>query len=473
MKMFSKQVTTVLGLTLDGGILTAVELKRSNGTVHVLRRVSAPLTLDTLRDEPELVGREIRNILNGARITTRRCVAGFPALWALTLHTPVPAIEGDDLASLLELESERGFACGVDELRVASKIYRQDAGEGNATLIGVPKGYLERFESVLAAAQLKTASISVGVLALPEAQEGAVTAEIADSKINLLLGSKMGVIALRTIEGAFDSEGAETRINGDLLARELRITLGQLSTDLRQSIRHLNIFGERRFASQLLDDMTGRLRSLGLEARHLTTYTGPHHGLVVAGDAPVSSALSLAAEFLSDECEVFEFLPPRPTMWEQISSKYSSRGVAYAGGAAVVIVLLTLGLFLYQQWQLSNYQTEWDGMKTKVAELEELQNKARRFRPWNDSSFGTMSVMRRITEAFPEDGTVSAKMIEIRNGTVISCTGTAKDNQSLLGTIDRLRGTPQVRDLRVDQIRGKAPLQFTFNFQWGPVTDED
>ena len=81
--------------------------------------------------------------------------------------------------------------------------------------------------------------------------------------------------------------------------------------------------------------------------------------------------------------------------------------------------------------------------------------------------------MRRITEAFPEDGTVSAKMIEIRNGTVISCTGTAKDNQSLLGTIDRLRGTPQVRDLRVDQIRGKAPLQFTFNFQWGPVTDED
>ncbi len=473
MKMFSKQSMTVLGLTLDGGTLNAVELKRSNGAAHIVRQVSAPLALDPLRDEPELVGREIRNLLNGARITTKRCVAGVPASWALTLHTQIPAIEGEDVTSLLALEAERGFACGVDELRVSSRIYRTENGEGYATMIGVPTGYLERLESVLAAAQLKTASISIGILALPEAQSGAVTAEIADAKINLLLGSKMGVVALRTIEGAFDSEGAEKRIQGDLLARELRITLGQLSPEVRQSIQQFNIFGERRFADQLLEDMAGRIRNWGLQARHVTTCQGTHHGVAIEGNAPVSSALSLAAAFLSDETDTFEFLPPKPTVWEQISSRYSSRGLAYAGGAAVAILLLTGGAFLFQQLELSKQENKWAGMKTKVSELEELQNKARQFRPWNDSSFGTMNIMRRITEAFPEDGAVSAKMIEIRNGNVISCRGTAKDNQSLLKTIDRLRGTPQVRDLRVDQISGKAPLQFTFNFQWGAVTDED
>jgi hypothetical protein len=74
--------------------------------------------------------------------------------------------------------------------------------------------------------------------------------------------------------------------------------------------------------------------------------------------------------------------------------------------------------------------------------------------------------MRQVTAAFPEDGVVSAKIIEIHDGNLISCIGTARDNPSLLATIDRLRGSEQVRDLRVDQIRGHAPLQFTFNFQW-------
>jgi len=471
--MNMRQPSNLVGLTFDGGILNAVELKRSNGSVQVLKQLTAPLTLDPLRDEPELVGREIRNLLNGAHISTKRGVAGVPAFWALTVHTKLPAIESNDLASFLEIESERGFACNIDELQIASKTSRNEGGESYATLIGVPRSYLERLEAVLVAAQLKPVSLAIGVLALPEAQSGTITAEIADTRINLLLGTSSGVAALRTIEGAFDSEGAEKRVQGELLARELRITLGQLPAELRQGIRQLNIFGERRFAEQLLSDIQARVRGLELEARHIAAYNGPHHGLSIHGDAPVSAALSLAVQFLSSPGDAFEFLRPKPTVWEQVASKYSSRRLAYAGAAAAIILLLLGGAFLYQELQLSRLQNQWAGMKTKVTELEELQNKARQFRPWHDPALGTMNIMRRVTEAFREDGVVSAKIIEIRDGSVISCAGTARDNQSLLKTIDRLRGTPQVRDLRVDQIRGKAPLQFTFNFQWGAPTDEN
>ena len=462
---------TVLGLTLDAGILHAVELKRSNGSVHVLKQVTAPLTLDLLRDEPELAGCEIRNLLNSAHISAKRCVAGVPALWALTAQTKLPAIEDADVPSFLEIEAERGFACNVDELRTSSKISRAENGEKFATVIGVPRGYLDRLEAALHAAQLKPTSLAIGVLALPEARTGAITAEITDSRINLLLGTPEGVVALRAIEGAFDSEGAEKRIQGELLARELRITLGQLPLEVRQSIREIHIFGERRFADQLLADKS--VQNLGLQSRHVTAYTGLHHGLAIPGNAPVSSALSLAAEFLSDAKDPFEFLAPKPSVWEQMASKYSSRRLAYAGAAAAALVFLLGGAFLYQQIQISKYRGEWDGMKAKVAELEELQNNARRFRAWNDTSLGTLNIMRRVTEAFPEDGIVSAKMIEIRHGSTISCTGVAKDNSSLLKTIDRLRGSPQVRDLRVEQIRGKSPLQFTFNFQWGAPADEN
>src|SRR4051812_4012963 len=101
--------STVLGLTLDGGILNAVEVKRSNGAVRILKQIRSPITLDPLRDEPELAGREIRNILNEAQITTKHCVAGVPAPWAMLVHVKLPALEPDDVASFLELEAERGF----------------------------------------------------------------------------------------------------------------------------------------------------------------------------------------------------------------------------------------------------------------------------------------------------------------------------------------------------------------------------
>jgi hypothetical protein len=49
----------------------------------------------------------------------------------------------------------------------------------------------------------------------------------------------------------------------------------------------------------------------------------------------------------------------------------------------------------------------------------------------------------------------------------VSCTGTARDNQSLIKMMDRLIASKQVSDVRTDQIRGKSPMQFTLNFQWG------
>jgi hypothetical protein len=471
MKM--QQGTTILGLTLDGGILTVVEVKRSNGSVRLVKQLKAPITLDPLRDEPELAGREIRNLLDQARITTKRCVAGVPAQWALTVHSKLPALEEQDVASFLEIEAERGFACNPDELQISSRIFKTDDGGQYASLIGVPRAYLERFEAVLVAAQLKPAGLALGLAALPGAEAGAVTVEIADSRIDLLLSGPAGVMALRTIDSAFDSEGAERRVQAEVLARELRITLGQLPAEIRPTVSRLNIFGEHRFAEQLLSDFQTRARVLGLEARHVTQYSGAHHGVNVTGDAPVSAAFSLATQFLSDASSRFEFLPPKPTLWEQISSRYASRRLVYAGAAAACVLLVVAGAFIYQQAQFSKLEDQWMAMKAKVTELENVQNDVRRFRAWHDTSLTTLNIMRRLTEAFPEDGVVSAKIIEIRNGNTISCIGTARDNSSLLKTIDRLRSTKQVRDVRVDQIRGTAPLQFTFNFQWNEMATHE
>ena len=111
-------------------------------------------------------------------------------------------------------------------------------------------------------------------------------------------------------------------------------------------------------------------------------------------------------------------------------------------------------------------------MEPKVKELESLQQQTRKFRPWFDNSFQSLSILRKLTEAFPEDGAVSAKNVEIRNLATVICSGTARNNQALLQMRDKLSAAEGVREVHIEQTRGSAPLQFTFNFHWGEATGD-
>ncbi len=136
--------------------------------------------------------------------------------------------------------------------------------------------------------------------------------------------------------------------------------------------------------------------------------------------------------------------------------------------AAAAVVFIVLCLFLYQQVQLTRLRSQWNGMSAKVADLEGVTQQIHQYRPWFDPSMRALSIMRLLTQAFPEDGVVTAKTIEIRDLNFVTCTGTARDTQSLLKTLDRLSASPGVSEVHRGAFRGKSPIQFTFDFHWEP-----
>jgi hypothetical protein len=107
-------------------------------------------------------------------------------------------------------------------------------------------------------------------------------------------------------------------------------------------------------------------------------------------------------------------------------------------------------------------------METRVVELTKIRDEIRRFRPWYDESVRTLSILKRVTEAFPEDGAVSAKTIELREPATVTCSGTARNRDALIKALDHLRGaTNEISAVHIEMTRGNTPLEFTFNFQWG------
>lgn len=471
LELFSRQPSgALLGLAFDGSRLEGMVLRRTNGGVEIKNTFAGSLSLDPLTNAPELVGREIRNLLDSQGIRVRRCTVCLPLSWALTLTIPLPQLPESDLDSFLQIEAERGFPYGPDALILSQSRYRTAAGDAFATLVAVPREHVSRLEAVLRAAQLRPESFSLGLAAMQSAEaessQGVLALLPTEHGISLQVSGGGGLAVLRTVEGIFEVEGGQTHLQADQVAREVRITLGQLPAAIRETVRELQVFGRSDAAEELAEDLPARLATLGIKVELVRDYRPGVLGLELPANTPPSSALSLAVRHLAGQPANLEFLPPKVHAWQQFASRYSSRKLVVAGAVAGAVILVIGLAFLVQQWQLVRWRSKWTAMARQVTELEAVQQQIKKYRSWYDPSFGSLSILRQLTEAFPEDGSVTAKTVEIREAMTVTCSGTARDHQALLRTLDRLRAVKEVSSVQVEQMRGRAPIQFTFNFRW-------
>jgi len=471
-----KKPSTVLGLTLEKDRLEGIVLRRSNGSLNVLQTLNVPLALNPFTGDPQLVGREIRNHLDHAGVRERRCAVCLPLSSAMFLLTEVPEMPEEDVASFLQIEAERGFPYGQDALFMSSIRFRSH-DKDYAALVAISRNNVSQIEAALKAAQLKAVSFSLGITALQnpakEKSKGVLAIAVGENTVDLQVTCDGGVVALRSLDEAFEVEGVRKELSVDFLAREIKITRGQLRPEFRDSVRKVNIFGRGEMVRRFVSDIMPRFEAVGLRVDWIEGYQPDEFPKRLPPDAPVSSALSLAANYLCGSGSALEFLPPKTRPWQQLTTRFSSRKLAWASTAAAALLLLGGGALGFQQWQLSRLQTQWVGMEPKVKELEALQQRIKTFRPWFDDSFRSLTILRKLTEAFPEEGLVTAKTLEIRDLGSVTCSGVARDNQAFLKMLDRLRATREITDLKVDQVRGKTPMQFTFNFHWGERANEN
>lgn len=467
----TKRVSSLLALVLDGSRLEGVVMRRPNGHLQTQQTFSVSLSLDPLTADPELVGREIRNHLDSAGVRERDCVVALPLRWVLASHVDVPALPEADVDGFLLLEAERSFHADISTLHFAVSRSKLAEGKEHALLVGVPKTHLVRLDHVLRAAKLRLLSFSLGLPALQpplaDPARAVMALTIGETSIGLEIAAGGGVTALRAIEGAVENEAGKRVLQAELVAREVRITLGELPAGLRDSVKLIRIFGPRDLAQQLADALELRLESLGLKVEVVSKYALNEFGLELPAETAVSTATSLAASYLAGRRPVFELLLPRVSAWQQFSNRYASGKLRLAGIAGAAAALLLLAGFAWQQVQLNNLRSEWKTLAPKDKQLKDLQTQIRFYRPWYDNGIRGLSILSQLTAAFPETGIVSAKTVEIRDLNSVTCSGVTQDQQSLLRTLEALRKQPNIGNVKDVTIRGnKPPLNFTFNFQW-------
>lgn len=435
-RLRSSRPPASLGLVFEDDVLLATLDRHEPAAPPPTLRL--PCAVES--EDPVLLGRALRRALREAGWRWDRCAVGLPAEWCLAFGATVPNLTPEDLNAFLALEAERALPSDPSEWAIGRGVAEEPTGR-RVLQVALSGARLARIETLLRAAGLRpmlvTPTLAAAAVALPRP---ALVVRKGRHSGALCLAAPSGVVTLRAVSAGGDGFSD--------LARDVRIA---------------------REAQDIVAPEAA--------VRLLVVAPTPEAGHTEGGSDPVTVfGRASAVEVQSDDSlptlllqalrtnpeQLPSLRPPAPTRWATLFQRPGSRRLRLLalGGAAALLLIATA--FGWREIQLLLLRREWAAIQPEVQRINEVRARLREFRAWDDPSLPALSLLRLVTDAFPDSGSVTARSVEVRPPQAITVTGTAREHSALLATIDRLRQQPSVRSVRVEQIRGQSPAQFTF-----------
>jgi len=262
--------SSVLALSLEGRQVAAAVLRQGKGKIEVVTRHIGALPTEVDLSDPAAVGKALRSQLEAASIRERSCVWVLPCSEVLTTQTLVPAIDEADVDSLLQLEAEKGFHGDISSTRVADSQCRLPDGQRWVTLATVSPGRHEILRRLMEAARLKCLGLSPSITQLVSGQAAETSNSIdlvlapESGRVHLQVTVDGGIAALRSLDRAVDATTTPATVRTEPVAREIRITLGQLPEALAGSIQHLRLHGPESATQAMATALAPRFADGGI-----------------------------------------------------------------------------------------------------------------------------------------------------------------------------------------------------------------
>ncbi len=468
MNLFQQSVPkSVLGMAFDSNVLTFSVLTANGDGICLQKNGHAEMALDLLSGETELVAREIRNHLQAAGIHETRCVFCVPLQWVISHPLKMPNLSKEDEHSYIALHAEREFPYPAQDLSIAVSRYTSPQEQVYTLVSALPIRQVEKIKEVLQQANLNLCSLTLGTAVFDTAgDEVQLILQKREQGIDCFVVSASSIILARHFKQQSAEYADDPGMHLEDIRRDLRITLGQIPSDIRHALTGVAVYGNDQWCGSL----RGIIQSLP-QCRNANIVTGKIPLHVKDSNSPGMEALysasaSAAYAYLTNKQSALEFLPPYISPIQRLFERMSSKRNVVIGEVAAVVIVLFFMVFGYQHWNYSNLSSQWAKIEEQVTEVEAIQNNVKQFRPWFNRKIPSLSVLKILTERFPDDGSIWVKTVQIENESFITFSGFANQNEMLLETIDSLNEVEAIEALQVRQMTGKEPLQYSLQFLW-------
>jgi hypothetical protein len=402
--------------------------------------------------EPARLIDDLGGVFRQLSSTSKECILVLPAHLAPSIILTVPDISPEDRKGFIQIQAEQQLPLPLSEIYLATHEF-QIGNQDHALVMGLRRDTVSKLKEAVIANGFQVASITVDIAGVVDhAVDG--NDSLADSC--QLIQGQSSLTMVTHVEGGPTGLRHFHLTNGGMdavtLERELRITLGQFPQSLQRQLTTLR---------------TAKLPGVSSEQHVPISEHRSIAGLNVVNGAETSDLfVPIASSFFLKGASPLEFLPSRTSRFGKMYGQFNSWRNLWVGSMSVVA--LTAIAFLYQINSLNGLQKGWNGMRDRVVAAENIRGKIREFRPWFDSSVPSLTTARAITRAFPETGEIWLKQLNIRDDSQVMATGSSRDQNSLLATLDKLRITSGISNLELKSQQGSDPIFFSLEFDWNP-----
>jgi hypothetical protein len=452
MTLKRKKRSQAIVLYVDGDQAFAFSYRKRGRGAKLRAEGHSRLGQEINQIEPARLVDDLGGVFRQLSSTTKDCIVVLPAHLAPSIILTVPDISPEDRKGFIQIQAEQQLPLPLSEIHLATHEF-QIGNQNHALVMGLRRDTVSKLNEAVIANGFQVASITVDIAGVVDhAVDGndslADSCQLIQGQSSLTMvthaeGGPTGLRHFHLTNGGMDAATLE---------RELRITLGQFPQSLQRQLTTLR---------------TAKLPGVSSEQHVPISEHRSIAGLNVVNGAETSDLfVPIASSFFLKGASPLEFLPSRTSRFGKMYGQFNSWRNLWVGSMSVVA--LTAIAFLYQINSLNGLQKGWNGMRDRVVAAENIRGKIREFRPWFDSSVPSLTTARAITRAFPETGEIWLKQLNIRDDSQVMATGSSRDQNSLLATLDKLRITSGISNLELKSQQGSDPIFFSLEFDWNP-----
>jgi len=469
----------MLGLAVTQRSVTAVEVATAKGAAKVLRAAQFVFPEEAGFEEPDRLGRALREFLHEGGFSASRCVIGMEAARLTAREKRLPPGSGNAVAQILSVAVEREFASDRKELVFDYASGAGEDGTPSVLLMAAPRRHVDRLVAMAEGAGLTVSAVTSSTMALAESANGMLLAErlvlhVFQGGVELAARSRGGPLMVwrLSVSPPAEPEGgrpaAETWL--DELAHELRrILYMQVGDSAAGRPRELLVWNETGPEREVWDALAERL-GVPVQLCASDEWRGSAEGGAPPRGGQYSAAAAMAVAGLKGHRPPVDFLHSRLAPSRQLALR---RKVAWGIGAAAV-VLLAGALFVVDLIQTQRDVAALEARKAEnapsLAEASDLVAKAAFARAWHRRQPRLLECLRELTLTFPADGGIWTTSLSIQEDLRGVVAGKATGESMVLKVLDTLKANPrfcEVKPLYLREAgRGGREVAFAMSFRF-------
>ena len=455
----------ILGIALSPESLSVAEITiNGNGRRKLLHASDFAFPANLSLATPAELGKAFAQHLKTHHVSTRDAAVGAPAKWFVTRRKELPPARPEIAAASLRLQAEAEFASELNSLVIDYAGDADPAQPSSALLVATSRTNIDACNAFARAAGLHLYSITATGFALAEASSEnlgrSAILHVTRSAAELVIQNNGSPIFLSHIAlppAATDAPAS--------LANEMRRALAGTSAKGKTNlVLSSNSQVDPGLSTALADRLSIPVAVADIASRVHSDEIDPHHFApsIAVGLSALSGARSpvnLVASRLA---------PPR--------SRMSRRPFVWA--AALVATLIIAGIIAVtdlhsRQRELADMNQRLDAMADDIKTAEARAQRLAFARNWAPRQPQYLSCLAALTNLFPDEGSIYATNLALRENMAGQVSGKASSNQQILSLLDRMKddrhfASPKLLDMR-EAGQSTRDVAFTIGFSFRPL----